>query len=71
MIAGFWAIPVVGTPDQVTSRLLDLHAAGCDGISLSWPDFDEGLAQLEELILPRLIEAGARVAPASIATSPA
>ena len=60
MVAGFWAIPVVGTPDQVTQRLLELHAAGCDGISLSWPDFGEGLAQMEELIMPRLIEAGVR-----------
>jgi FMNH2-dependent dimethyl sulfone monooxygenase len=60
MVAGFWAIPVVGTPDQVTQRLLDLHAAGCDGISLSWPDFGEGLAQMEELIMPRLIDAGVR-----------
>jgi dimethylsulfone monooxygenase len=61
MIAGFWAIPMVGTPDQVTERLLALHAAGADGISLSWPDFDEGLQQMEELIMPRLIEAGVRV----------
>ena len=60
MIAGFWAIPMVGTPDQVTEQLLELHAAGCDGISLSWPDFDEGLTQMEELIMPRLIESGVR-----------
>lgn len=60
MIAGFWAIPIVGTPDQVAERLVELHAAGADGISLSWPDFDEGLAQMEELIIPRLIEAGVR-----------
>jgi dimethylsulfone monooxygenase len=62
MIAGFWAIPIVGTPDQVAERLVELHAAGADGISLSWPDFDEGLAQMEELIIPRLIEAGVRAA---------
>ena len=60
MIAGFWAIPVIGTPDQVTERLLDLHAAGCDGISLSWPNFDEGLTQMEGEIMPRLVQAGVR-----------
>ena len=61
MIAGFWAIPMVGTPDQVTEQLLALHRAGADGISLSWPDFDEGLQQMEEQIMPRLVEAGVRV----------
>ena len=60
MIAGFWAIPVIGTPDQVTERLLDLHAAGCDGISLSWPNFEEGLTQMEDEIMPRLVQAGVR-----------
>lgn len=63
MIAGFWAIPVIGTPDQVTERLLELHAAGCDGISLSWPNFEEGLTQMEDEIMPRLVQAGVR-APA-------
>ena len=61
MIAGFWAIPMVGTPDQIVQQLLDLHAAGCDGISLSWPDFNEGLLQTEEEIMPRLVQAGVRV----------
>jgi FMNH2-dependent dimethyl sulfone monooxygenase len=60
MIAGFWALPVVGTADDVARQLLELHALGLDGIALSWPRYDEGLEQLEELILPRLIEAGVR-----------
>jgi alkanesulfonate monooxygenase SsuD/methylene tetrahydromethanopterin reductase-like flavin-dependent oxidoreductase (luciferase family) len=60
MIAGFWALPLVGTVDQVVKKLLDLQAGGLDGIALSWPRYDEGLAQLEELILPRLVEAGVR-----------
>jgi alkanesulfonate monooxygenase SsuD/methylene tetrahydromethanopterin reductase-like flavin-dependent oxidoreductase (luciferase family) len=65
MIAGFWAIPVIGTPDQVTERLLELHAAGCDGISLSWPSFEEGLTQMEDEIRPRLVQAGVRT-PAAV-----
>lgn len=60
MIAGFWALPVIGTADDVARQLLELHALGLDGIALSWPRYDEGLQQLEELILPRLIEAGVR-----------
>jgi alkanesulfonate monooxygenase SsuD/methylene tetrahydromethanopterin reductase-like flavin-dependent oxidoreductase (luciferase family) len=60
MIAGFWALPIVGTPDQVTDKLLALHRMGLEGVALSWPSYDEGLAQLEEEILPRLVEAGVR-----------
>src|SRR5579884_4569485 len=60
MIAGFFSLPVLGTPDQVTDQLLDLHALGLDGIGLSWPDYSEGLSQLEHQILPRLIQAGVR-----------
>jgi hypothetical protein len=40
--------------------MLELHGMGIDGIALSWPDYDEGLDQMEELILPRLAEAGVR-----------
>jgi len=63
MIAGFWGIPMVGTPDQVAQKMLDLHAAGADGIALSFVDYDQGLEQLETQILPRLVQAGVRAAP--------
>jgi FMNH2-dependent dimethyl sulfone monooxygenase len=60
LVGGFWALPLVGTPDQIVGRILDLHAAGMDGIALSWPDYDEGLEQMERDLLPRLIQAGVR-----------
>jgi dimethylsulfone monooxygenase len=60
MIAGFWALPLVGTPEQVAQNLVDLHRSGLDGIALSWPDYDQGLAQLEDEILPLLVQAGLR-----------
>jgi FMNH2-dependent dimethyl sulfone monooxygenase len=60
MVAGFWGIPMVGTADQVTQQMIDLHAAGADGIAISFVNVDEGLDQMEKLILPRLVEAGAR-----------
>ncbi len=60
MVAGFFALALVGTPEQVTGQLIELHESGADGIALSWPDFDEGLTQMEEEILPRLVEAGLR-----------
>lgn len=60
MIAGFFSLPVLGTPEQVTEQLLSLHRLGLDGIALSWPDYREGLTQLEQEIMPRLVEAGVR-----------
>jgi alkanesulfonate monooxygenase SsuD/methylene tetrahydromethanopterin reductase-like flavin-dependent oxidoreductase (luciferase family) len=60
MVAGFWGIPMVGSPDQVTQQLIDLHGAGADGIAISFVNYDEGLNQMERLLLPRLIEAGVR-----------
>jgi dimethylsulfone monooxygenase len=62
MVAGFFALPMVGTPEQVTAQMIELHEAGADGIALSWPDFDEGLDQMEHELLPRLVEAGLRSA---------
>ena len=71
MVAGFFALPIVGTPDQVVQRILDLHRSGIDGMALSWPDYDEGMRQLEDELLPRLIEAGVRRAhrPAAVPTA--
>lgn len=60
MIAGFWALPLVGTADQVSEKIAELHEAGLDGVALSWLDFDEGLGQLEQELLPRLVERGLR-----------
>jgi FMNH2-dependent dimethyl sulfone monooxygenase len=60
MVAGFWGIPMVGSADQVAQQLIDLHEAGADGIAISFVNFDEGLDQMEKLLLPRLIAAGLR-----------
>jgi FMNH2-dependent dimethyl sulfone monooxygenase len=66
MTAGFWAVPMVGTADQVVQTMLDLERAGLDGIALSFVDYDEGLRQMEDDILPRLVAAGARRPPAAV-----
>jgi alkanesulfonate monooxygenase SsuD/methylene tetrahydromethanopterin reductase-like flavin-dependent oxidoreductase (luciferase family) len=60
MVAGFFALPLVGTAEQVVQKMIELHEAGADGIALSWPDFDEGLMQMEQELLPLLVEAGLR-----------
>ena len=60
LIAGYGAIPLVGTKEQVVDGLLAFANAGLDGITLSWIDYDAGLAQLEAEILPLMRQAGLR-----------
>ena len=61
MVAGFFALPLVGTAQQIVQMMVALHESGADGIALSWPDFDEGLTQMEQELLPLLVEAGLRI----------
>lgn len=61
MIAGYGALPLVGTPDQIVEGLAAFAAAGLDGTTLSWVNYAEGLGQFDQLLKPRLIEAGLRL----------
>lgn len=67
MIAGFWAVPMVGTAEQVAGQILALHEAGADGVAISFVDFFEGLDRMETDILPLLVQAGARAPVAAVA----
>jgi alkanesulfonate monooxygenase SsuD/methylene tetrahydromethanopterin reductase-like flavin-dependent oxidoreductase (luciferase family) len=60
MIAGYGALPLVGTPDQIVEGLARISAAGLDGTTLSWVDYEAGIEQFERVLKPRLIEAGLR-----------
>ena len=60
-IAGYSALPLVGTPEQVVDGMLAMARAGFDGLTLSWVDYDEGLAQYREQLRPLLIQSGLRV----------
>lgn len=62
LIGGYGSIPLVGTPDQVVQGMADFVDAGLDGVTISWPDYTEGLDQFRDVLLPRLIEAKVRVA---------
>lgn len=59
-IAGYSALPLIGTPQQVVDGMTDLANAGFDGLTLSWVDYDEGIAQYAEEIRPLLIQTGLR-----------
>lgn len=60
MMAGYSGFPVVGTPHQVADFLAEMAACGMAGATLSWPDYDAGLAQLGRDILPLLEARGLR-----------
>jgi alkanesulfonate monooxygenase SsuD/methylene tetrahydromethanopterin reductase-like flavin-dependent oxidoreductase (luciferase family) len=66
IVRGYFADPVTGTPEQVADRFAELADLGLDGIAITWNDYDEGLRQYEEWLLPLLIERGLRtpVSPA-------
>ncbi|MBW8485858.1 LLM class flavin-dependent oxidoreductase [Actinomadura parmotrematis] len=59
-IAGFFALPLVGTPDSVVAQMAELADAGLDGLALSWLDYHAGLDQYVRELRPRLIAAGLR-----------
>jgi len=60
LIAGYAAIPLVGTAEQIVDGLLEFSKAGLDGLTLSWVNYDAGLAQFEEKLLPMMRQAGLR-----------
>ena len=60
LIAGYGAIPLVGTAEQIVEGMLAFSNAGLDGITLSWVNYEEGLTQFQEMILPMMRQAGLR-----------
>lgn len=60
MIAGYGALPLVGTPDQIVEKLAAFSEQGLAGTTVSWINYEEGIDQYQRLLLPRLVEAGLR-----------
>ena len=60
LIAGYGGLPLVGTPEQVVEGMLRMSEAGADGITVSWVNYESGLAQFRDQILPLTIHAGLR-----------
>jgi FMNH2-dependent dimethyl sulfone monooxygenase len=55
---------LIGSPEQIVEQLLALKHAGCDGVQLTFFDFEPDLAYFGDAVLPLLVEAGLRI-PAS------
>lgn len=50
-----------GPPEQVVDGKLELSKAGFDGSTVSWVNYEDGLVQFREQMLPLMISAGLRV----------
>jgi FMNH2-dependent dimethyl sulfone monooxygenase len=53
-------LQIIGSPQRVADSLARLHAAGIDGVQLSFYDFQPDLDFFGAEVLPLLIEAGLR-----------
>ncbi len=61
IVLTFGGWPVIGTPDEVVAQIRQLSDLGLDGLALSWPDFEDGIARYHRDLLPRLQTAGLRI----------
>lgn len=56
---------VVGSPEQIVDHFISLKKAGCDGVQLTFYDFEPDLAYFGEAVLPLMHQAGLRVSDAT------
>jgi FMNH2-dependent dimethyl sulfone monooxygenase len=59
-VAGYAGWPIVGNPEQVTEKLVELSAIGIDGIAMGFLDYHEEMAHFGEAVMPLLKQAGLR-----------
>lgn len=67
MMAGYSGFPVVGTASGIADFLQAMADCGMAGSTLSWPDYDAGLAHLGKTLLPELETRGLRAPHSSAA----
>jgi alkanesulfonate monooxygenase SsuD/methylene tetrahydromethanopterin reductase-like flavin-dependent oxidoreductase (luciferase family) len=53
-------VPIVGDPDHVADKLIELSRAGLDGIAVSFVNYADELPFFRAEVLPRLERAGLR-----------
>ncbi|MGD9604182.1 MAG: LLM class flavin-dependent oxidoreductase [Gammaproteobacteria bacterium] len=59
-VAGWGGYLLVGTPEQVVDRLIELERAGVEGMALVWHDYAQEIPYFGERVLPLMREAGLR-----------
>jgi alkanesulfonate monooxygenase SsuD/methylene tetrahydromethanopterin reductase-like flavin-dependent oxidoreductase (luciferase family) len=60
LIAGYGGLPLVGTPEQIVDAMVRMTEVGVDGITISWVNYESGLAQFRDRIFPLMLQAGLR-----------
>lgn len=55
-------VQLIGTPEQITDAFLKLKKAGCDGVQLSFFDFEPDLEFFGKRVIPLMHQAGLRLA---------
>jgi alkanesulfonate monooxygenase SsuD/methylene tetrahydromethanopterin reductase-like flavin-dependent oxidoreductase (luciferase family) len=58
---GNGALPVIGDPDEVTARMVQLHECGIDALAMGFANYLDHLPYFRDEVLPRLVSAGLRV----------
>ena len=59
-IAGYAALPLIGTAEQIVDLLSQYKKIGYSGVALSWLDYSEGIERFNAEVLPLMKEAGLR-----------
>jgi FMNH2-dependent dimethyl sulfone monooxygenase len=59
-IAGWGALPLVGTAEQVADQLVRISKLGIAGAALGWLDYTEGICRFNMEVMPLLQQAGVR-----------
>jgi FMNH2-dependent dimethyl sulfone monooxygenase len=60
-VAGWGALPLVGTADQVAGQLVRMSNLGIAGAAIGWLDYTEGISRFNAEVMPLLRQAGLRV----------
>jgi alkanesulfonate monooxygenase SsuD/methylene tetrahydromethanopterin reductase-like flavin-dependent oxidoreductase (luciferase family) len=61
MVAGSFNMQIlVGTPEQLVDRLLNLSRAGVDGLNMTFVNYQDELSRVIEQVMPLMEQAGLR-----------
>ena len=58
--AGYGGVSLLGTPEDIASRLERLSVCGIDGVLLTWVDFQNGIRDFIGAVIPLLEKSGLR-----------
>jgi len=59
-VAGWGALPLVGTAEQVADQLVRANSIGLGGVTMGWLDYTEGIGRFNAEVMPLLRQAGLR-----------